>query len=475
MISLLKQMSIRHFLKFKLMKAYFKRSGKENVLSIVVAAMVMLSIGAKAQNTITLSQAINKGLESKKDILAGNLDVSISILQTQNLYHKYWPQASVDYNYYYNPILQTSILPIGLFNPAYPEDALINLQFGTNWTQTAGLNLSQPLLDLSINRNISEAKLQERIAAFSQEKSANELAYTIAQTYIDIYLEEAKIKSLIADTNRTYISYSLLKDKFDEQSLLKSDLNKSKVNHNNTVQLLYDGISQLIEDKVYLLYLMGENEVDKWDFEVENAFFTENTIEKTLLTTNLDQLPELQELTLQSQLAALKSKSENAKHIPTISFQGYLGANQFTNSFNPIEANTWYGLSYLGLDIKIPILFGESTSNKIEQLKIQSEQYSLQKEDKTLQYTKDVYTAKRRMENIQMQLKTQEENISLSAESINIIQDRVLEGQEAALNLNLEEASLQALEANYESNKKQLWLYWLDYLKATGQLSILWE
>jgi len=79
------------------------------------------------------------------------------------------------------------------------------------------------------------------------------------------------------------------------------------------------------------------------------------------------------------------------------------------------------------------------------------------------------------MDNVKTQLKTQEENILLSVESIYIFQARVEEGQESALNLNVEEASLQVLEANYEANKKQLWVYWLAYIKASGQLSILWK
>jgi hypothetical protein len=61
------------------------------------------------------------------------------------------------------------------------------------------------------------------------------------------------------------------------------------------------------------------------------------------------------------------------------------------------------------------------------------------------------------------------------AESIGILQARVEEGQESATNLNLEEADLQKLDADYQSNKKQLWQYWLNYMKATGQLSSLWQ
>jgi hypothetical protein len=61
----------------------------------------------------------------------------------------------------------------------------------------------------------------------------------------------------------------------------------------------------------------------------------------------------------------LQTKSERSKRIPTIGFKGYLGANQFANTFNPITANTWFGLSYVGLDIKAPILFGENPTNTI--------------------------------------------------------------------------------------------------------------
>jgi outer membrane protein TolC len=78
------------------------------------------------------------------------------------------------------------------------------------------------------------------------------------------------------------------------------------------------------------------------------------------------------------------------------------------------------------------------------------------------------------MERVISQLKTQEENIALSFESIAIIQDRVAEGQESASTLNLEEATLQSLKSEYETTKKQLWNNWLNYLKSSGQLNILW-
>lgn len=457
-------------------KPVAKKGKRNGMLHIILyLLLLLLSANANAQNTITLSQAIKNGLGNKQNITAGKLDITISKLQTQSLYRKYWPQVSAEYTYLYNPILQTSILPIGVFNSTYPADATKSIQFGTKWAQSAGLTAILPLLDISIQRHINEAKLQEQLAAFSQEQTENELAYTIAKTYIDIYLQESKIKSLIADTNRTYISYILLKNKFDENRLLKSDLNNSKINHNNAIQLFSDGIALLVEDKVNLLFLMGAREIEKWDFKIDSAFSSKYFLKNIVNLTTLDQLPDLQQLTLQGALTTLQVKSERAKHIPTINLKGFLGANQFTNTFNPMEVNSWFGLSYIGLDIKVPLLFGENSYNKIQQLKMQSTQYNLQREDKTLQYKKDIFTANLRIDNIKTQLKIQQENIKLYSESVNIFQDRVLEGQESASALNFEEASLQVLEANYETTKKQLWVYWLNYLKASGQLSILWK
>ena len=65
--------------------------------------------------------------------------------------------------------------------------------------------------------------------------------------------------------------------------------------------------------------------------------------------------------------------------------------------------------------------------------------------------------------------------INFSNETIRIIQERVKEGQETSSALNTEETSIQNIEAEEAIAKKQLWLYWLDYLKSTGQFSRLWK
>ena len=132
-------------------------------------------------------------------------------------------------------------------------------------------------------------------------------------------------------------------------------------------------------------------------------------------------------------------------------------------------------MSYIGIDFKYPIFSAENIHKNIAVIRLQSTQYNQQKEDKSAQYAKDAYTSKLKTERVMSQLKTQEENLALSIESIAITQARVSEGQESASTLNLDEASLQNLKAEYELNKKQLWNNWLNSLKASGQLNVLWK
>ncbi len=437
--------------------------------------MFLLINMVKAQKQVSLKQAILSGLNHKKSNQSDKLNVSIALLQTKALYRKYLPQVSAEYNFLYNPILQTSILPIGVFNPAYPIDATKSVQFGTNWTQTAGLSATQTLLDLFIIKQINEFKLKERIAILSQAQTEYELVYQIAQSYIQIYLDEAKILALVSDTNRTFLSYDMMKNQFDKQRLLKSDLNKAIINHNNSLQSLHTGLVLLIENKVNLLYLMGIDDINEFDFEIDSMFSLNSSYLWVIQPNSIQFIPELQSLLIQDELSQIQTKTEMSKHYPVIALKGYLGANQFSNSFNPTDENTWFGLSYVGLNVKVPILTGENQMNKISQIKLQSQQFNYQKEDKIKFYEKESLLAKTKMENLSEQIKIQSINLNLLDESVSISQARVSEGKESAYSLNLEEVELQLMQSNYHVSQKQLWVYWLDYLKSSGQLFVLWN
>lgn len=428
-----------------------------------------------AQQTTSLSQAINAAFSNRKNMEAGKIDIIIQQLKTKALYKQYGPQVSAEYNYNYNPILQSSIIPVGKFNPALPTDATATLQFGTTWSQSAGITASQPLFDATIKKQINESRLQEKISTASQAQTAYELAYEVSKAYINVWLQQQQISSAIIDTARTGISYQLQLDNYTAGRLLKSELNTAIINHNNTKQQLTDATIQLVENKVYLLFVTGNLAGAATDFNIDTTIFTNNNLLFADTKVVIDSIPVFQQLKLQQQLSLLQQQTEKSKYIPAISLKGFLGANQFSNEFNPIKANSWFGYSYIGLNIKFPLLLAEDKKNKIQQLQLQSQQYSAQLDDKSEQLNQESLTATLELTRLNLQLKTQEDNILLYKETLQILQDRFKEQQISAIELNKQEFELQKLLITYQNTKAKAWLFKLAFMNATGQLSKLWK
>ena len=435
----------------------------------------VLLTGVKGQPPLSLPQAIRAAWSNRKNMQAGRLDSAIERLQTQALIHKYLPQLSLEYSYQYNPLLQSSIIPVGKFNPSLPPNSTESIQFGTTWSGAAGLSLVQPLVDAEIKNQIRESRLQERISGATQQQAEYELAYDVAKAYINVYLSELAVKSAVVDSASTWISWMLQKDNFDAGRLLKSDLNKARINHNNARQKVADGYFQVVENKILLLFLTGKLSAGQQDLEIDSTLFSRDISSWLALNPAPDSIPALGQLNLQGQLAALQQNTEKARFMPTLSLKGFLGANQFSNQLNPFASNSWFGYSYIGLDAKLPIWTGEDKHRKLQQLRLQQVQYHQQLGDKTDQYAQATATARIELERSRSQLLILQENLLLARESLDIIQDRVREGQESASRLTTEELEWQRLSAEYDNASKQAWLYWIDYLKASGLLGRLWN
>ena len=147
-----------------------------------------------AQLKLSLKQAIQDSWNNRKNIQAGKLDINIQQLKTDALLKKYGPQVNLEYNYQLNPILQSSIVPVGKFNPSLPDNATERIQFGTTWSQFAGATITQPLVNSNTAKQITENRLQQKIASATQAQTTYDLAYDVAKAYINIYLQQQSIQ-----------------------------------------------------------------------------------------------------------------------------------------------------------------------------------------------------------------------------------------------------------------------------------------
>ncbi|MEZ4829004.1 MAG: TolC family protein [Bacteroidia bacterium] len=430
---------------------------------------ILFSVNTFAQ-PLSLKDCIDAALSNKADIQAVRTETLIAALQSRELTAKYLPQVSLAYEYRFNPIIPSQIIPVGEFSPI-PTDETRAIQFGTVWQQNAGISVYQPLIDASVKTRIEESRINERIKNADLDIAAEELMYEVVRTYAAIYLQQILVENAIVDTTRTFRTWQLVNARYEEGKVLKTELNNARLNHHNTLSRLHQVNSEKVKEQIYLSFLTGlplSGVLSSvYDFSpLENADLLSET-----QTSISESLPSLKQLNYRAELAQYQMKAEKKKYIPTVGIQGFLGANQFSDRFSPFQRDTWFGNSYIGLSVKIPVLISENTPNRVSQLATQAEGLRYQIQEQKNQENENILQLSEDIRYLYTQIKFSEENVSLLKENIQLLQERLQEGQITAYDLNSQELDLQRETGNLNQQKAERLNKTIEKAKSAGILN----
>jgi outer membrane protein TolC len=185
----------------------------------------------------------------------------------------------------------------------------------------------------------------------------------------------------------------------------------------------------------------------------------------------LDSIPSVKYLMLRAELLEQQQKSEKMKHTPTIGFEGFLGANQYTDTFNPFLSESWYGSSYLGLSLRFQILSGSSTKNKVSQLKMEHNGLKSRLEDETQSVSNKSLMLTEEIRQIEYQAGLSKQNILLYEENFSLNQERFSEGQINAYDLLSEEIDYQKELSRFNEKRAELVSKQIELINNSGALS----
>ena len=441
----------------------------KNIIFLLFS-LFSLNVFSQGQK-IKLIDCIHAAQANKADVQAIKTENEIAGLQSQEMLAKYLPQISLAYEFRNNPIIPSQIVPIGQFNSVITDETRA-IKFGTEWQQNAGINLYQPIIDASVKSKISESKINERIKNTDLQIAEQELKYEVIKSFFSVYLKTLQLKNSLIDTIRTFKSLELIKLKFDESKVLKVEVNKASINHNKALSNFKYNISDLVKEKIYLSFLTGlllsEFLELEYDFEIfEKPGFFE--IPKSL---SFDSILFIRQLTIKDDLIKRQIYSEKRKHLPTLGLQGFYGANQYSNKFDPFLRNTWYGSSYIGLQVKMPILFSENTVNRIRQFDMQSKGIKFRIEEEQNRLNKETVQLSEDIKYLNSQISFSKQNIELLVENVKLLQERLAEGQINTYDLNSQELELQKEESILNESKTELLKKKLDKINSSGNLNL---
>jgi outer membrane protein len=442
----------------------------KSIIPTIISILLIGLCGRLSGQEIKLTALIDSALSNKGNIRAVRTDIEIAKLQTSSVYQKYLPDLSLSYNYRYNPVIPTQIIPVGQFNPI-PTDEKRPIRFGTEWQQNSGLNIYQPIIDFSIKSRVAESRINEKLKNTDFAAADRDLKMEVIRSFTNIWLREEQHRSAALDTLRTSRTKELFIIKSKEGKVLKTEVNRAILNHNNALSDYVAVTSTLTREKIYMGFLTGISLEILFDVAFDFSPFSDDLLMKSNKDLMLDSIPSLRSLIIRTELLKQQQKSERMKHTPTMGFEGFLGANQYTDTFNPFLSDRWYGSSYLGLSFRFQILSGSSTKNRVSQLKLEENGLKSRLEDETNSVSNKSLLLIEEIRQIEYQNALSKQNIALYEENLSLNQDRFDKGQINAYDLLTDEIDFQKEQTKFNEKRAELVYKQIELINNSGALS----
>ncbi len=330
---------------------------------------LLLSCMVTAQDKFTLESAKTYALAHSQEITNSKLDQKLMESKVWETKAIGLPQVSAKGAFSNFIDIPTTVLPAKAFNPMAPEGELIGLQFGTNYSASAELNVSQLIFSGNYLVGLQAIKATSQLTMQLTEKKEKEVKANVAEAFYTVLILHKNKGILDSTLIKMKELHQLTKQLIAEEVMPRTNgaqLELGVLQIQNTIKTLE---SQTQMAKNFLKFQMGyplDNKIslsgDLSETTIDIATVTpENNIDFKLLNAQLT----IKELSL---------KNTKANYLPSLA--GYFSYQKqaLRNDFDFLDANKeWYPTTLWGLQLNIPIFSSGQRMAQVNQAKIEVE------------------------------------------------------------------------------------------------------
>jgi len=425
--------------------------------------------GLKAQQTVTLKQAIEYALQNKADAQKAKLDILNADYQIMEAKAGALPQINGVANITYNPILQTTALDTGAFSGGPSNIQLISL--GQKWNAGGGLQLSQALFNQQVFVGLKAAKSTKEFYQLNAQLTDEQIIERVSNAYFQVFTIQQKKETLESSYSSTEKARNIIKSLFDNGLAKKVDLDRTNVNLTNISTVLkqqQNGINQAENALKFYMGMPIENPIQlvKEDMEI-----TPHLLEDKIAT---DERTEVLILDKQKQLLEFNKKAIEAAYYPTVnlnanySWQG-LG-DKFPLTHGKSDGVYWADYSAITLGINIPIFNGFATKARVAMAQIELDKLEVDRKDTKLGLDLSYQNAKSQIENSLAALENQKANVQLAETVTSNTKSNYQYGLATLTELLEAENALVEAKNNYSNAILEYKIAEIQYYKSKGEL-----
>lgn len=319
--------------------------------SILFLFLLANSLTAQAQ-PLTWAQLWQAAQQNRASLQAGKADLLAAQWAEKTAQSAYLPQISLAYDYRYNPLIPAQAVPVGQFLPV-PTDETRIIRFGTNWQQSAGVSFYQPLIDRDLRSRLAQSRLQQQQAQLRFEEAEALLAEELLLTALRVGSAKQSLQAALSDTQQSFSSWQLAQERVQAGRLSTQGYEQQQIEHLQSLRTWRNSAAQLLREQIYLSFLSG---LPLERVLADDSYLAELPLLLQEKAASIQ--PDFSRLRLQSESRARELELQRLKQsrLPRLGIDAFLGANQFTNTFQPAASGTWFGASYVGLSLRMPLL-----------------------------------------------------------------------------------------------------------------------
>ncbi|MFY0594749.1 TolC family protein [Roseivirga sp.] len=438
-----------------------------------LALLMLIALGANAQNVFSLQEAIEYAIANNEDIKNAQVTTKDAEAQVFETRADGLPQIDANFGYTNNTKLQQSIVRADIFDPTAGPSDITTVAFGIQHQSNLNITASQMIWDGSFFIGLQAArKLREKVIV-DEQKTTIDVVESVTKAYYLVLVNQ--VRTELIDTNIETVEQTLeeTRELYENGFAEKIDVTRLQVQLNN-LKTERQGVTQVIASSKNLLKLsMGmpviqpislSATLDTFDFSYSNS---------EVQAFNVQERIEAQQLNYLKDLAVLDVKNIRSQYIPKVTLNAGWGRNTGNDSFGNLwNANRqWFGSSFIGLNVSIPVFDGlrkkYTTERKRYQLETLNNQYDLL----TNSLQQQLINAKDALEVNLQRLEVQEANMALAKEVTDITREKYSEGIGSNLELINAEDSYKQAEVNYLTALYDAIIAKIDLDKSLGKLN----
>ena len=463
---------------------------KTGKIKIILSALLLGAFFTKAQNTneFTVQQAVDYALKNTVQVRNALLDLQIQKQTNREITASAFPQISgtVATNYFPNVAVQSfpnfiAAATYGVLEKEGVKDGngnailspndfgIVQAQFGTKYTASGGIDISQLLFDGQVFVGLMARKTALQFYEKQTEVTQQMIKVNVEKIYYQLVVGRQQLTSIDANIERFSKLLNDTKEIYKQGFAEKLDIDKVNVQLNNLLTERLKTQNQLEAGNAGLKFLLHMPQQEKL---VLTDILSEDKLKENILDAayNYADRKEYQLLQLGKKLNEYNVRRYKLSYLPTLAAFGNYYKNAQRNKFNFFNNGPWFTSSLVGVKLSVPIFDGFAKAARVSKAKLELEKTNNNLEQLKSSIDNDVTQATLKMTSSLLTMDAQKQNMELAEKVYNTTKIKYDQGLGSNQEIYTAQSELKVAQNNYYSALYDAIIAKIDYLTAIGKL-----